>query len=135
MFILRIEIAKKVFYNVNLGEAYIKVSNIEDCDSDMKLGSDFHDKLSIIWDKSNDFVPSIVIFKNGSMNISDYINFDEIFTNVDTPDSIRCWIMEGGNTIESFTVVNICENEEYDDSQENCSNYHYHSQDARIQYR
>jgi hypothetical protein len=116
MFILRIEIAKKVFYNVNLGEAYVKVSNIEDCDSDMKLGSDFHDKLSTIWDKSNNFVPSIVIFKNGSMDINDYINFDEIFTNVETPDSIRCWIMEGGNTIESFIVVNICKNEDYSDS-------------------
>lgn len=114
MFILRIELAKKVFYNVNLGEVYIKVSNIEDCDADMKLGSNFHDKLSTIWDKSNSFVPSIIIFKGGSMD--DYINFDEIFTNVETPDSIRCWIMEGGNTIESFTVVNICENEEYSDS-------------------
>jgi hypothetical protein len=113
MLILRIEIAKKVYYNVNLGESYVKVSDIESCDPDFTLGEDFHDTLTTIWNKSDDFVPNTVIFKKGRVNLDNYIDFTEIFDGITCPDIIRCWIMnDQGDTIESITVKNICESTE-----------------------
>lgn len=112
MYNLRIELGKKVYYNVELGNAYIK-ADLADCDPKLKLGMNFHEILSTIY-QNGEFAPSVAIFKNGHPTLLDYLDFNEIFEDMDLPDSVRCWIMNGtGDTIETFTVVNIAgENDE-----------------------
>lgn len=116
MLILRIEIAKKVYYNVNLGDAYIKVADIENCDADYSLGQEFHDILSDVFDQSDDFVPNVIIFKKGKISWDNLVNFVEIFGKAEFPQSIRCWIMnDKGDTIESIIIQNICETDDDDE--------------------
>lgn len=113
MLILRIELAKGVYYNVNLGESYVKVVDMENCDPEYNLGEDFHDILADVYNHSDDFVPNTIIFRKGKITWDNLIDFIDIFGKSKCPNSIRCWIMnDKGDTIESITVKNICDTED-----------------------
>ncbi len=114
MYNLRIEVGKKVYYNVELGNAYLK-AELTKCDPDLALGSTFTDLCSDIF-QFGDFVPSTVLFKDGKVDLDYYLDFNSIFENMDLPKNVRCWIMNNtGDTIETFTVYNIAEDEDYPD--------------------
>lgn len=113
MFILRIELAESVYYNVNLGEAYIKVADVEDCDPDYCLGDAFHDVLTDMYNRSEDFIPNTVIFRKGQISSDNLVDFSKIFGKAEYPKTIRCWVMnDKGDTVESISVTNICDTEE-----------------------
>ena len=107
MYNLRIEVGKKVYYNVELGDSYLKVSNVEECDPELKLGSNFHDVINSIY-KACEFVPSVAIFKNGKTSLSNFVDFSDLQDFLEIPNNFRCWIMNStGDTIETFTVVQL----------------------------
>lgn len=107
MYNLRIEVGKKVYYNVELGDSYLKIANLEECDPELKLGGNFHEVLESIY-KSCEFVPSVVLFKNGKSTLSNFIDFSDVFDYLEMPESAKCWIMNStGDTIETFTVFKL----------------------------
>lgn len=110
MYNLRIELASKVFYTTSLGNSYLKVSDIESCDSENNLGQEFHNVLANLYDSSQDFLGNIVIFRNA--DFTDSINFENIF-GYSIPSTFKCWIMnDTGDIIESFIVKNILDKDE-----------------------
>ncbi len=107
MFILKIELTKGVIYNVNLGNSYIKIENIEECDPSNNLGTEFHDILTQIYDDSDDFVPDVVIFKNGEISWDNFIDINELYVNF--PETVSCQIVNKDGIVEAFDIKNICE--------------------------
>lgn len=110
MYNLRIELAPNVSCIISLGNSYLKVTDIENCDPGMQLGKDFHDVLANLYDVSQDFLGNVVIFRNS--DFTDSINFEDIFK-CSIPNSFKCWVMnDTGDTLETFIIKNILDKDE-----------------------
>ncbi len=107
MYNLRIKVEDQVFYNAELGNAYLKVNTVI-CGLNKSTTPEFKQLISKIIQKDG-FTPSISLFKGGKATMESYIDFNEIIQDLNTPaEEIQCWIMnDTGDTIESFIVSNI----------------------------
>lgn len=115
MYNLRIKVEDQMFYNVELGNAYLKASTLTS-GLNSSMTPEFKQLISKIIQKEG-FTPNISLFKGGKATMDSYIDFNEIMKDLNTPaEEVQCWIMNNtGDTIETFTVYNIAEDEDYPD--------------------
>lgn len=105
MFILRIKLSNKVFYNVDLGNSYIKV-NVKS--ALIGLDPTIKDLVQSNQCYVDQYKPDILIFKDGIIDWDTVIYFGDYFET--PPDFVKAWIMNSkGDIIESLIIRNIYE--------------------------